>query len=1127
MPQDFMPSSPENLLQLVGKAPIGILLFSADWKIIFANDNFFQFGVIQRSNTEDLTGVDLLESSIPQMLKIETQIRELKEGSVFEREINNTRTINGGEISIVAKGTPVFRNGQFSGGILILEDLKVVPSVKHDAQFNAHLIGALAEEFGDILLIAGNDLRISYFFLSKLGNTLFPSRDLLNKHLEEILLPFLKLETAIILGNLLRERQNIERKISYRLGDRTIILRVSFVVPDGESAPSVVFVLLKDITKEENEEVIRSNELAELKQYEYITSAVTDAVIATDMEGGITFWNKSAERLFRYSRSMVFGKFIGKLIPDFDKSFFETLKEELRGNITRESEIRLNGSRNEEEYISVKACIADEENFHAIIFLCSSITERIRVEKELRISEERFRNIVIHANEFICNLDLNGNITYINPRFIKSFDYSEGELLQKNIRDLIDPEYLAATGSNLENLFDTSTGPAELCLITRSGKKLFILANLSPIVDLDNTVKYYNGIFTDITEKKEAEKEMSMIRSVYEASRDGISVEVNRKFILVNESFAEMFGFSSTQELIGRDSLDIISNEDIPMVARFIKARENRESAPSHYEFLGKRIDNSLIYVEASVTSYEADNNIYIVSVCRDITERKRTQEALKDSEEKYRNITENIDDFLWTAERINNRLKPVFYTSTIEKMTGYPQDQFISDSKLWFKLIYPGDLEAVTKKLKNLLNDPARFSDGIEFRIINRAGNIVWVRNKITVKRDNQGLPVKIYGLVSDISLSKKAAEDLRKLTDDLRELNDTKDKFLSIISHDLRTPFSSIMGFTDILLSEKDIPEKQRNQYIGFIQESSRNMLSLVNSLLDWTRLQTGRIKFEPERINAREVIDKTVTIMMGTALQKNIELKSLLNQDVFVHADSNLLLQVINNLVSNSIKFTRSGGCVSITAMPSETLDQFQFTIKDTGVGIKKENLDKLFKVDSKFTLEGTGGEKGSGLGLSIVREIIEKHGGTIWVNSEFGAGSEFHFTLPVAAANILLVDDSRTDRLLYSKILKNIVPHYRIDEANNGKEAMDIITTHTPALIISDHNMPEMSGYDMVKQLRTADIKGKPPVIILSGDLNKHIIEEYRELEVEYVFQKPVNLSNFKTAIDKSLRKALFS
>jgi CheY-like chemotaxis protein len=197
--------------------------------------------------------------------------------------------------------------------------------------------------------------------------------------------------------------------------------------------------------------------------------------------------------------------------------------------------------------------------------------------------------------------------------------------------------------------------------------------------------------------------------------------------------------------------------------------------------------------------------------------------------------------------------------------------------------------------------------------------------------------------------------------------------------------------------------------------------------------------------------------------------------------------------------------------------------EFSVRDNGQGIKEENLDKLFSVDTKFTTAGTAGEKGSGLGLSLVKEIIEKHGGIIWAESEYGNGSNFKFTLPVASANILIVDDNRTDGLLYSKILKNITPDYTVDLASNGVEALEKIKNSPPALVITEHSMPEMDGYNLVKQLKKEGLLGKPHVIVLSTEMDRNIIEDYNELGVEYVFQKPVNLRSFKQAVEKSLRK----
>ncbi|MCZ6703175.1 MAG: hybrid sensor histidine kinase/response regulator, partial [Ignavibacteria bacterium] len=406
-----------------------------------------------------------------------------------------------------------------------------------------------------------------------------------------------------------------------------------------------------------------------------------------------------------------------------------------------------------------------------------------------------------------------------------------------------------------------------------------------------------------------------------------------------------------------------------------------------------------------------------------------------------------------------------------------------------------------------------------------NKQGNVVWVRNKINIVKNELGEIQKIHGLVSDITLKKRAEGELKRSTEDLVKLNETKDRFISIISHDLRTPFSSILGFTDLLANDDELTDDERKQYVNYIQESSKSMLSLVNSLLDWTRLQTGRIKFEPERLEAKSLVDKIIHSMSGVAIQKGVEIYSTVATNRFIFGDSNLVNQVFSNILSNAIKFTSSGDKITISVKPATSLRFFEFSISDTGEGIKEENLNKLFTVDTKYTTEGTAGEKGSGLGLSLVNEIVEKHGGTVWAESEYGKGSTFKFTLPVASVNILLVDDDKTDRLLYTKILKNITQDYTVEVASNGIEALEKIKSLSPALVITDHAMPKMDGYKLVKEMIQKDLLGKTPVIILSSAMNRNIIQDYNDLGIEFVFQKPVNLRSFKQAVEKSLKKSI--
>ncbi|MEI6682961.1 MAG: hybrid sensor histidine kinase/response regulator [Bacteroidota bacterium] len=246
-----------------------------------------------------------------------------------------------------------------------------------------------------------------------------------------------------------------------------------------------------------------------------------------------------------------------------------------------------------------------------------------------------------------------------------------------------------------------------------------------------------------------------------------------------------------------------------------------------------------------------------------------------------------------------------------------------------------------------------------------------------------------------------KKAEAALQESETKLREANAAKDKFFSIIAHDLRNPFNAVIGFSNILReSIADLDISEINEYIGYINESAMNAYTLLGNLLDWARSQTNSIQFEPAAINITDVVNSTLLILSGEATKKNINISNTVPDDCVVLADSNMISAVIRNLVSNAIKFTRTGGNVSVFSTISE--GNYQFTIEDDGIGIQEKDIDKLFRIDTKLYTKGTAEESGTGLGLILCKEFIEKNAGTIRVESQYGKGSRFIFTLPVFTA-----------------------------------------------------------------------------------------------------------------------------
>tara|TARA_R110000868_G_scaffold4211_13_gene26642 strand:+ start:44590 stop:45783 length:1194 start_codon:yes stop_codon:yes gene_type:complete len=254
------------------------------------------------------------------------------------------------------------------------------------------------------------------------------------------------------------------------------------------------------------------------------------------------------------------------------------------------------------------------------------------------------------------------------------------------------------------------------------------------------------------------------------------------------------------------------------------------------------------------------------------------------------------------------------------------------------------------------------------------------------------------LIGVIRDITESKKAEEDLKKSEAQFRQLNAMKDKLFSIIGHDLRSPFSNIIGLSEILsesINESDVSTSE--VYLEMINSTAKNTLVLLENLLKWAKSQTGQINYKPEKISLPTLIQEVIEQSNSIAKAKNILLKQITSEEIQFLSDEKMIKTVLRNLVSNAIKFTKPGGEISIFTLLQQHL--VEVTISDNGIGINNAMCEKLFSNSTNTSSLGTANEKGSGLGLILCKEFVEKLGGTIWVESKEGKGSDFKFTLPL--------------------------------------------------------------------------------------------------------------------------------
>jgi len=375
--------------------------------------------------------------------------------------------------------------------------------------------------------------------------------------------------------------------------------------------------------------------------------------------------------------------------------------------------------------------------------------------------------------------------------------------------------------------------------------------------------------------------------------------------------------------------------------------------------------------------------------------------ERIRESEEKYHMLFELIPSGITIA---NVRGEILESNQESEQLLGIPRDRHSDmriDSKEW-KIIRPDHSPmpvseyASTKALKE-----NRVVSNVEMGIVKEDGKVTWLNVSAAP------FPIRDMGIIvvyTDITRSVEAevklkAHDRRmeEMVTELNILNDTKDKFFSIIAHDLKNPFGSLLGASEYLYKEIDKHEIQKARKLSkILYDSSRNAYDILSNLLNWSRSQSGNLDFNPMRVNLYEIVDKNVKLSAVQAAEKDIDIQVKLKDSFECTADPDMLNTILRNLISNALKFTPDGGKVIIDASRND--DEVVILVKDTGTGMGKEDLDKLFRIDVKHISVGTNNERGTGLGLILCKEFIQYHGGNIWVESQPQKGSTFYFSIP---------------------------------------------------------------------------------------------------------------------------------
>ena len=370
-----------------------------------------------------------------------------------------------------------------------------------------------------------------------------------------------------------------------------------------------------------------------------------------------------------------------------------------------------------------------------------------------------------------------------------------------------------------------------------------------------------------------------------------------------------------------------------------------------------------------------------------DITERKQAEDKAESLSRRYQTLLQNASDGIHILDVNGNVIEA---NAAFADMLGYTPKEVLQLNVADWEAYFAG--KELFEKVNELFEVPAMF----ETRHRRKDGTIVDVEiNASSIILDGHKYQ---YASARDISERKRTEKEIELKNEELQFLNAEKDKFFSIIAHDLRSPFNVFLNLTRML--EKDLPTMTREQIQKFVQMmgiSATNLFRLLENLLEWSRLQRGLITANPELFPLMPNVKSSMDSVKDAATKKGIEISTDMPADLVVFADERMLDGILRNLSTNAVKFTLKGGKIIIAANPIPDGD-IEISVTDTGIGMTKEMAENIFRLDVNTSRKGTDGEPSTGLGLIICKEFVEKQGGKLWVESEVGKGSTFYFTLP---------------------------------------------------------------------------------------------------------------------------------
>jgi PAS domain S-box-containing protein len=916
----------------------------------------------------------------------------------------------------------------------------------------------------------------------------------------------------------------------------TLLVGASLLLLRSQLLPLVTSLLQAKREASFNEAKIRS-----------VVESVADGLLTLDELGMIESLNPAAAAMFGYAPDEVVGQHVNMLIPThLRQGHGEKMSEYRRTGLPASVHtvgVEAHGLRKDGSQFPIQVSIREMcfEHKRMFVGIVRDVSAHKHAEQEMRAADERFRLVSQATNDVVWDLDFASQQTWWNES-ISQFGYARAEVdpapewwserVHPDDRDDLLARIWGEVGAGCLSWTE------QYRFRKADGSYVHIEDRASIIRDAAGQPTRAIGAMTDVTKRKLAEdllrRSEERFANVFSMSPVAITITraTDGRFLDANDALLRMLGYPR-EEVVGNSSMAIgfwySLEERMAMVERI-----QREGSVRDFPMRGRTKDGAMLDLLISVDQLELNGETHLFCFLTNITDRKRAEQALRDSEERFRSIVETTKDWIWW---IDVEGCVMYANPAVEDILGYPPEQLLGTRILCH--LHEEQRAHVEASLSQVASQKGTWSN-LLMRWRHKDGSDRYTQSSAVPVLDEKGELIGYRGSDHDITLLKRYEQNLEDAKHKAEAASQAKSEFLANMSHEIRTPMNGVIGLTSLVLNT-DLSAQQR-EYLELMKSSADSLLRLLNDILDFSKMEARKLELDPIEFDVREAVGNTLKTFAASASERQIELTCHVAPAVppMLVGDPGRLAQIIVNLTGNALKFTRQGEVVvRIAAEPqagNSTL--LHISVADSGIGMTKEQQATVFQAFQQADSSTTRQFGGTGLGLSIVSQLVSLMDGRIHVESTLGKGTTFHVAVhlgvperqaPTAVSQqplalkdmpVLVVDDNRSNRLILAEILTSW--GMRPALAAGGQQALEDMRQQaalgTPfPLVLLDAGMPQVDGFDVASAIKAAPELDSTCVMMLSSSDFSAEIARCKELGVTCFVRKPVKQSELFDAI----------